>query len=140
MKPGKRNQKYSQNIRALRNMLESMLHIENYFYYMADTRKLNILNMQWFTEDAEIEISEYVPEKDLFNITIYVFPAKAEEYLFVEYIRYFYTVSGNSIKRKLIVTPEAPPLYSEGKKVLEELMSILSFNLGMDVVIEESSY
>ncbi len=136
----KRKQKYNQKIRVLRDMLESMLHMENYFYYMADTRKLNILNMQWFTEEAEIEISEYVPEKDLFNITVYVFPAKAEEYLSVEYIHYFYTVCGNSIKRKLIVTPEAPPLYNEGKKVLEELMSILSFNLEMDVVIEESYY
>ncbi len=141
MKPKKNNRDhaYNEKVSMLKYMLESMVAMEEYFHYVADTKRLRILNMQWITDVAEIEINDYIPEKDLFYITVYVFPAKTEDDFPIEYIHYFYRVIGNDVKRELVVTPEAVPFYSEGKKVLEELMFILSSSIEMDVVMENNS-
>ncbi len=141
MKPkkGKKARIYDDNVIMLKSMLMGMIMMEEYMEYIAENQNLDILNMQWLTDDAEVEINDYIPERDVIYITAYVLPAKTEEGSVGDYIHYFYQVEGYKVKRELLISPDAAPIYSEGEQTLKELMSILFASLEMDVIMEARS-
>ncbi len=118
------NQKtgYVNDLLEVKGILKNMFEIEDKFSFLEG----NDAFMWWKLGQFDIYID--IAEDETYYFTVIVYPKIERKGRFVSSsgIYYDYKIKGKHIERNMLLAPNVPAFKDKGKKVLEELISILN--------------
>ncbi len=136
MSLSRKRKKYEKDLLAVKYKLYTMVAMENYFFYNANTKEFNVDVLGWVGKESrvKIQIVNHIPEEDFFTVRAYFLPIKSKGKKFKsEYIHYIFTVADKEVERELLLSLKIPSIVNKGEKALRELKGFLSDKL--DVVV-----
>lgn len=119
---GNKRAGYIEKLTIVKGILKRMYEIENGF---SSLEQNGYFESWWKSGSVEILINDI--EDDVYYLTVSVLPKiENKKRRVMSCINYYYTIKGREIERDMTPTLDLPAFQDRGKKVLDELISILS--------------
>ena len=113
---------YIQKLAIVKQILKRMMEMEDNFSFLEEERTFK----WWKMGPIEIDIEDI--EDDTYYLTVSVSPKMERKRGYAKScIHYYYRIKGREIEREMTMTLDSPTFKDKGKKVLEELASILNY-------------
>jgi hypothetical protein len=119
---GNRKNGYIEKLSLVKQLLKRMLEMEDNFSFLEEEKTFK----WWKMGPIEIDIEDI--EDDTYYLTVSLSPKIERKRGYAKScIHYFYRIKGREIEREMAITLDSPTFKDKGKKVLEELASILNY-------------
>lgn len=120
---------YEEKICSIKCVLNEMIEIEDFFYYFTAKQECEETKIRWGTDAVEIKIDEFIPEEDIFYLTVLVLPVKSKGKRFpTRYSHYFYKIEEDNVSRELFFNlTDLPIRESNTEDLLDEIITALFF-------------
>jgi hypothetical protein len=114
---------YIEKLTTVKGILKRMFEIEDGF---SSLEQNSYFDSWWKLGSVEILINDI--RDDVYYLTVSVLPKiEDKKRRVMSCINYYYTIKGKEIERDMTLTLDLPAFQDRGKKVLDELISILNY-------------